>query len=147
MHWGLFVRRDVAYIPTSARTEAGFYLDVEPVGMAEINDTQRFREVLKAALSRGNPKIATPKREDYGKSPVLKYAKVKSWSQMERESSFWGITENQGGYRFGPYKRRLDRGWEEDSNRIVNIAPTSTIDEVVEQIVKTIQLTVTGIGQ
>ena len=64
MHWGLFVRRDVAYIPTSARTESGFYLDVEPVEIAEINDTETFKEAVKAALSRGNPKMATPKRAD-----------------------------------------------------------------------------------
>ena len=144
MHWGLIVRRDVAYIPTSARTEAGFYLEVEPIEMAKVNDTEGFREAVKAALSRGNPKMATPKREGYGKPPILKYAKVKSLSQMERESSFWGITENNGNYEFGPYKRRPDRGWEEDPSRIVKIAPASTIDEVVEQIVKAIQLSAAG---
>lgn len=144
MHWGLFVRNNVAYIPTSAKTEAGFYLEIEPVEMAKIEDSANFREALKAALSRGNPIVATPKREDYGKPPVMKYAKVKSWAQMERESSFWGITENNGNYEFGPYRKRADRGWEEDPSRITKLPPKLTVDEVAEEIVKSIQLSTAG---
>src|SRR5215470_4437016 len=144
VHWALFVRQEMAYIPTSAKTEAGFYLEIEPVETAKIADTVKFREALKAALSRGNPRVATPRREDYGKPAVMKYAKVKSWAQMERESSFWGITENNGNYEFGPYKRRSDRGWEEDPTQIVKLPPKLTIDEVAERIVEAVQLSAAG---
>lgn len=139
MHWGFFVRRDVAYIPTCARTEAGFYFDIEPIEIARISNTDEFRKAIKAALSRGNPTVPTPRREDYGKTPILKYAKVKSWPQMERESSFWGITENNGSYEFGPYRRRSDKGWEEDTSRIVKIPSFAAMDGIVEQIVSEVQ--------
>jgi hypothetical protein len=142
VHWGIFIRHNVAYIPTSAKTEAGFYLDIEPVEVAEVSDTARFTEAVKAALSRGNPTVATPSREDYGKPPLVKYAKVKSWSQLERGSSFWGISEKSGRYEFGPYKRRADRGWEEDPGRVVTLPPALTINEVIRQIVEVVQLSV-----
>ncbi len=139
MHWGLFVRGRVAYIPTSAKTEAGFYLEIEPIEVTEVDDNEKFKKALKVSLLRGNPSVATPRREDYGKPPLLKYAKVKSWSQMERESSYWGITENGGHYEYGRYKRRSDKGWEENPASIVKLAPGLTIDEVVEQIVRSVQ--------
>jgi len=144
MHWGLFVRQGLAYIPTSAKTEAGFYLETEPVEVAEIADTLKFQEALKSALLRGNPKVATPRRENYGEPPVIKYAKVKSWAQMERESSFWGITEDNGNYQFGAYKRRSDRGWEEDPSEIVKLPPNLTIHHVAERIVEAVQLSASG---
>ena len=143
MHWGLFLRQGIAFIPTSAKTEAGFYLDIEPVEIAEIVDTLSFREALKSALLRGNPKVPTPRREDYGKPPIIKYAKVRSWAQMEKESSFWGITEDHGNYQFGVYKRRSDRGWEEDPAQVVKLPPDLTVDEVARRVVEAVQLSAT----
>jgi hypothetical protein len=132
------VRRGTVYIPTLAETTAGFYRAIEPVATAELCDAAGLKKVLKEMLLRGNPRIPTTQVK--GKPVVLKYFPVKSWSQFEKEAAYWTISEKAGIYEFGPWKRREDRGWEEDSTKLRRMPPNSTLDEVVDEVVKSVQV-------
>ena len=133
----LMVRRGVVYVPTLAETAAGFYRMIEPVATAELPNTDELKRILKEVIRRGNPKIPTTQVK--GKPVVLKYSPVKSWSQFEKEAAYWTISEKEGIYQFGPWKRRADRGWEEDSTKLRKLLPGTTLDEVVDEVVKSVQ--------
>jgi hypothetical protein len=115
-------------------------MHVEPFEVVNVNDTKGFADALKRSISRGNPLVRTPLRDEYKKPEILKYAKVRSWSQFERESSSWSVSEKNGIWQFGQDKRRKDKGWEEDPSKIVKLPAGLTTDQVVERIVQAVQL-------
>ena len=133
------VLRDNVYVPTIAKTEAGFYQTIEPVAVVKLSDSPALIDALKAMLLKGNPIIPTPKPAGRATSPILRYSPIKSSSKFDREASYWHIYEKDGVYEFGPLKRRPDRGWEEDPDRMQRMPPDSTVDDVVNQVVKSVQ--------
>lgn len=133
------VLRDSVYVPTVAKTEAGFYRIMEPVAVVKLSDAQGLKDVLKAMLLKGNPIIPTPKLVRRATSPILKYAPIKSLSKFDKEAAYWHISEKEGIYEFGPLKKRADRGWEEDSSRMRKMPPDSALDDVVNQVVQSVQ--------
>jgi hypothetical protein len=133
------VLRDSVYVPTVAKTEAGFYQIIEPVAVVKLSDAQGLINVFKAMLLKGNPIISTPKLGGHATSPILKYAPIKSLSKFDKEAAYWQISKKEGIYEFGPLKKRIDRGWEEDPTRMHKMPPDSTLDDVVTQVVKLVQ--------
>lgn len=133
------VLRDTVYMPTVVETEAGFYQTVEPVAVVKLSDSQGLGNVLKSMLLKGNPIVPTPKPAGRATSPILKYAPIKALSKFDKEASYWRINEKGGIYEFGPLKKRTDRGWEEDPERMRKMPPDSTVDDVVNQVVKSVQ--------
>src|SRR5215471_14446307 len=98
---GFYTHQGMVYVPTFARTDAGFYMHIEPIEVVSTSDTKSFAEALKRSISRGNPVVCTPLRHEYKKPEVLKHAKVKSWSLFEKESSSWSVSETNGIWEFG----------------------------------------------
>lgn len=134
-----YLRRGVVYMPTSSETEAGFYIQTAPVAIVKVSDSKEFGEALKRFIAAGNPKIPTPKPEAFPKPDLHKYAKVSSWSKFERESSYWSLRFDNGASAFGPYRRRQDRGWEPDFEKIENFPAEFSMDDAVSRIVGTVQ--------
>jgi hypothetical protein len=122
-----------AYVPTVARTEAGFYLSIDPVEVVSAVDTEALRNAIKQAIIRGNPKVPTPSPADFPKPVVLKYAKVKTSSAFERGCSNWTIEETDGLYQIKRGRKRADRGWEDDPAQIETLPPGTGIDEIAQR--------------
>jgi hypothetical protein len=133
MLWNIYLRKGTAYVPTVAQTEAGFFLDTDPVEVVPAVDTEALRNAVKKAIGRGNPKVATPTRAAFPKPVVLKYAKVKSWSTFEKGCSNWTIVENDGLYRIKRGRNRPDGGWEDDPAQIEALPPGTDIDEIAQR--------------
>ncbi len=112
------VLRDSVYVPTVAKTEAGFYQSIEPVVVVKLSDSQGLIDILKTMLLKGNPIISTPKRAGRATSPILKYSPIKSLSKFDKEAVYWQIYKRGGSYEFGPLKKRIDKGWEEDPEKM-----------------------------
>ena len=142
MVFGVYIRGNIAYVPTVARTDVGFYIDVEPFEVVPLADTDGFVNALKNSIARGNPAVPTPLRHEYKKPLVLKYAGVKSQREFERTAGYWSLSEENGVWRFGPYKNRDDRGWEEDPPRLKQLHPDESLEQMLEQVVKAIQQSV-----
>lgn len=126
-------------MPTSSETEAGFYIQTAPVAVVKVADSREFEEALKRFIAAGNPKIPTPKLDAFPKPDLHKYAKVSSWSKFEKESSYWSLSFDNGAYAFGPYRRRQDRGWEPDFEKIEKFPAESSMDDAVSRIVRRVQ--------
>ena len=107
----LGLRKDLAFIPgaflpTMARTRAGFYIGSEPV---EVVDRADPKEALLRTMVRGRPVIPTPPRDMFPKSVSLQHAKVRSLSAFEKDAKSWSFSRNKKGYFIVPH-RSLGRG-------------------------------------
>jgi hypothetical protein len=129
--WALFIRKTQVLIPTMARTEAGFYLAIEPVSVIDPHDRQSIRSALLDVIRRGNPTVPTPSRANYPPDPLLKHANVKTASALERSSRRWKITKYATGYGIATYRPGKYGGSEEDETT----RQAFSLDEPVESVV------------
>lgn len=140
MLWHLYLRNGTVYMPTVARTEAGYYLDIDPVEVVPAADSENLQSTIGKALSKGNPVAPTPTRATFPKPVVSKYAKVKSWSAFEKGTLVWSIVENSGNYQIEPHRKAPDKGWEDDPTRIEHLPPGTTLEEVAQRVAAMIRL-------
>lgn len=134
MLWQLYLRRNTTYVPTVARTEAGYYIDIEPVRVVSAKDSNALQRAIEQAMTEGNPNIPAPTRAAFPKPVVLKYAKVKSWSAFEGDALYWQILETDGTYQVKPGRRRPDGGWLGDAQRAESFPPGTAPDEVARRV-------------
>jgi hypothetical protein len=140
--WHLYLRNGMVYVPTMAQAEAGPRLDIDPVEVVSVTDTEALQRAIKEVMSKGNPVIPAVTRDTFPKPVVLKYAKVKSWSAFEKGTLLWTIEEKSGIYQIAPGRKRPDRGWEDDPEKIESLPPGTTLDEVAKRVVALVQLSV-----
>ena len=87
--WHVYVRKGTAFVPDVARTEAGFFLDVEPVRVAKLSDLRSLATAIEQAMATGNLRVPTPTRTAFPKPVILKPAGVKNWNAfVERGACF-----------------------------------------------------------
>jgi hypothetical protein len=85
----------IVYVPTTAKTEAGFYMSREPVAVVPAANTEALRRALQDVMDRANPIIPTPKRDAFPTPMLPKYAGARSWSAFMRGASEWSIIEKE----------------------------------------------------
>ena len=68
----------LVYLPTVAKTEAGFYLDREPVSVVCVANTDALRRALVDLIMKGNATIPTPKGDAYPPPVLPRYAGAKN---------------------------------------------------------------------
>jgi hypothetical protein len=142
--WNLYIRNGTAYVPTVAQAQAGghlgYFMEIDPVAVVSVTDTEALQRAIKEVVSKGNPIVpAPPTRAAFPKPVVLKHAKVKSWSAFAEGTLPWTIVEQSGNYQIKPKRRRSDKGWEDDPTRIESLPFGTTIDEVVQRLVAMVQ--------
>jgi hypothetical protein len=94
--WHVYVRKDTALVPDVARTKAGFFLDIEPVRVAELEDLQSLALAVEQAMKSGNPEVPTPSRDEYKKPFLIGVAGVRTWKAFERKSACFTIFRGEG---------------------------------------------------
>lgn len=137
--WHFYVRRGFAYVPTVAKTDAGFFVDVPPVSVVALSDRQTLIGVLERAISSGNVSIRTPRRDQYPSVPaVAAAAGLKSWSTFEKGSRCFAIYKTAAGYEIPLLKMADTGGWKEVSGagRVLSssTSPVEVATCAVEQI-------------
>ena len=132
MYWSFYLRKGVAYIPTTAKTEAGFWLAIEPVDVAPAHSVEELQRLLLKTIGRGNPVVQTPTRQDCPPPVMQRYCGMKSFSAFERTAALWAISVNVDSYVIYPWRRSSDhRGaWEEDDGRRTMLPSTTPIHDV-----------------
>ena len=138
-NWGIYIVGRQVIIPTVGRTEAGLYLDIEPVAVVSLDDTEGLIQNILAMVQQGNPRVPAPQRGMFPKPVVLKYTKAKSWAAFERAAVCWSISLADGEFRIGPFARAADKGWEEDPDLMHRIADSAPLESVVQRLVGLMQ--------
>lgn len=135
--WLLILRKGRVFVPTMARTKAGFYMGIEPIAVVDAHDQAAVEQAIIKTVKRGNPAVPTPSRADYSKkSALLKRANVKSNSAFEEFAQSWKLSKREGAYFIVPYKRRQDSGADEDMIRGEAIPAEVSLEEVVRRLVQ-----------
>lgn len=135
--WLLILYKGQAFVPTTARTEAGFYRSIDPIDVVDARDEHLLEQALLQAIRRGNPAVPTPSRAEYSKkSALLGLAKVKSRASFEKFAKRWQLSKSQGAYFIVPYRARGDSGAEEDTERGEAIPAEVPLEEIVHRLVR-----------
>src|ERR1700742_3405411 len=136
-----FLRKGVVYVPTVVRLETGAYMDVEPIGVAAVADTDAIRRPFLAAIDKGvavNPKPTNDIRT--APAAVLKYAGAKSWSAFMRGAATWSIQDGSDTrFKIVGYKTHPKGYWTEDRNQDIEFPIGSTADDVIDRMIAILQ--------
>jgi hypothetical protein len=132
--WHVYIRKDVAIIPTVGQTEAGFYMDIEPVYSGPASDVDALQLALKEAIRTGNPKLPTPPRRAFPRPVVLDHAKVKTWKAFENGTALWTIVKKDAGYVIKRGRELPSGGWEDDPRGIESLPLDASVDDVAKRV-------------
>jgi hypothetical protein len=144
MLYHCILKNGIVYVPTVARVEAGGYMDIEPVAVVPISNTEGLRRVFRNTISGGNTVIPTPTRANHPPPVLLKYAGVKSWAVFQRGASTWNIKEKDGNYQIVGYRTHRKGYWEEDSDHKIEFPSGSTVDDVIVRMISILQDAASG---
>lgn len=137
---GAIVRNQKAYLCVKAETEAGFYIDVEPVFIADLN-VDDFTSSLEKVIALGHPKISTPTPSEMKqrKDPILTATKTKNWKALAKNSVSYSLSWTQDGIVL--YISRLDKKgrFEIDPNKTTIFPKETELRTIVETILVDIQ--------
>ena len=139
MVWGVYFRKGKVFVPTVARAEAGYYLNVEPVAVVNAGDLNCILSAVRAAIDRGNPTIPTPTRANFPKPVLPKLAGVRSWPQFARESLYWKLRKASDGFQILPGRLEPDGGWVDDEAKAEALPSGTTAEGVAKRMAQIIQ--------
>jgi hypothetical protein len=132
MYCSFYLRKDTAFVPTTARTEAGYWMDIEPVDVRKVENPETLRSMLVAAINRGNPVVRTPTRDNFPRPIMERYCGLKSLSAFERTASCWAISQRDGKFHIYEWRRsERYRGTREKADETEVILPGDTLIESV----------------
>jgi len=133
----IWVKQGKAYLPTQAQTEAGYFMGIEPIHIANLAKEDMITAIEKV-LATGHPRVPTLTREEFRhrKDPLLAITKSKTWKDFERDAIAFTITwtENEIVLNITDKSSKFQH----DLNR-QHIFPLETpLDMIVESILKTL---------
>lgn len=134
MKWAFYLRSGVAFIPTTAKTQAGFYIDVEPVEVVPVTERTSLERALLRTIQRGNPIVPTPARATFPAPVVLAHAKMRSWAAFEKSASGWSIAKVEGAFTIAPYRAGKHGGWKEDLESKEAIPDDVALRDIVARV-------------
>lgn len=135
--WNVTFRARRFFLPTVAKTDAGYFLDVEPVYVVSAEDTPGLEAALGEVIARGNPRIPAPIRAEFPKPVVLGPAGVKSWSTFERKSVCWTITREGRDYMVSVTGRAPNGKWANDPAKTTiagDLGPSAIVALIMQQL-------------
>ena len=88
-----------------AKTEAGYWMGIEPVDVQEVESPEALQTLLMAVIKRGNPVVPTPTRGNFPRPVMERYCGLKSLSAFERTAICWAISQDDGDFRIYEWRR------------------------------------------
>jgi hypothetical protein len=134
--WNLYIAAGKLIVPTSAKAEAGFGIEVEPVVVASLSDSAGSSDA-----KQGNPSVPTPDGKTRLPPVVLRHAGVKSWSAFVSKAKGWAVKKAPGSYLVVPLKKvRLEGrvGLQEDRESAVAVTDHGDVSAVSVKIFQVI---------
>jgi hypothetical protein len=130
-----YLRKGSVFVPTMAKTEAGYWLAVEPVEVRKVPSVDVLKVILLAVIARGNPVVPTPTRVDFPPPVMERYCGMKSLPAFERTATCWAVSRERGEYKICEWRRsERYRGAREEASETRILLPLSTtLEEVLHQ--------------
>ena len=134
-----YLRNGAAYVPTVVKLQTGAYVDVEPVAVTTVSDTDGLRRAFLDAVARKNAIVPPPPKDNWPPPVLLKYAGVKTWSAFARNASIWSIEETKGHYQIVGYRDHPDGYWVPDPEKKIDFPPGSKVEVVIDRMIAILQ--------
>ena len=130
VYWGTDSRR--VFVPTMAKTDAGFWLEIDPVEEAATHDVSSIAAALQRCAARGNPAVPTPSRSRFPDWVVLKPANKKRLLDFENEYGLLSVERKPGdAYLIRKHHRSAEgRGYEPEREARLTLRSESTFLEI-----------------
>lgn len=130
-----YLRHGAVYVPTVVKLKTGAYMDVEPVAVVPVANSDALHRAFLAAMARQNAIIPNPPKDDWPPPVLLKYAGVKTWSAFARGTSLWSINEKDAAYQIVGYRSHPQGYWVEDREQKIGFPAGSTVEDVIERMI------------
>lgn len=132
MYCSFYLRKGTAFVPTMAKTKAGYWMGIEPVDVRKVETADALKGLLLAVIERGNPRVPTPTRDDFPRPVMERYYGLKSLSAFERTASCWAISQDDSDFHIYEWRRsERYRGAREKAHETEVILPRDTPLETV----------------
>jgi hypothetical protein len=139
MLYTCYLKKGTVYLATMVNQGIARYMDVDPVTVVPVMDTERLRQAMRDTIPKENP-FRAPTVEDARKPPViLKYTGDKSWSAFMRGASVWSIYEKDGIFQIEPYRVHADGYWVPDRDHFIKFPARTSIDAVIDRMIAILQ--------
>lgn len=133
-----YLKKGMVYLPTTIRQESS-YLDIEPVTVVPVADTEALRRAMRDGILRQN-RYVPPSVDKAPKPPVLlKHTGDKSWSAFQRNASLWSIYEENGKHQIEGYRTDRKGYWEQDPDNVIKFPPGTPLDDVIDRMIAILQ--------
>lgn len=136
----IYLRKGKVIVPTASQTDAGFYIELEPVTVADAIDADAVVRAVIAALDRGNPRIKTPERDAYLPPVVLPYAGVKSWKTFEKGAQTWSVDVEDKYIVIRPQRTHQEGGWVDDEDKLEYFASDTPFEQIAQRVAKLVKI-------
>jgi hypothetical protein len=145
MHWHVYLKDNVVFVPTTGALDKGVYREMEPVAVVPLSNIEGARRALEATMARGNPPAPRYSAGNFPPPVLLKYAGVKTWSAFARGTLTWSIEESEGLYQIVAYRKNAKGYWEPDPDRKTVFPSGTETDAVIERMISIMEeATTTG---
>lgn len=139
MNCEIYLRNGTVYVPTMGRVDKGFFLGIEPVAVVAVSETEALHKAVAETIVRGNRGVPMPKRSEWPKPILLKYARVKSWSAFERGMQLWGLEERDSVFVIDSYSKSPNRMWVKVPEKRITFPAGTPVNEVVDRMIAILQ--------
>jgi hypothetical protein len=127
-------------IPYNAKTEAGFWISVEPVEIAHADDEASILNGVRKIAALGVITVPTPARDAFPKPIILKYAGSNSWSAFQKIHMLVDLEENANGqFSVQPWRRAEGRSYEPDLAAFKLLPIGATLGDAVADVIQHIK--------
>ncbi|PYR27202.1 MAG: hypothetical protein DMF98_06605 [Acidobacteria bacterium] len=132
----IYLYKNRLYVPRLARTDAGFYLEQEPVSSVEPAPAE-LRVLLESRIREGNPVTAAPMRKEYPSLPrVVRAAGARTARAFEREARLWAVELTSNRMKLEALERHPDGGWVQPQRAQEFPSTSEGMDALVSTILK-----------
>jgi hypothetical protein len=86
-----YLYRELVLLPTVKQTEAGFYLDCDPVIVHPVAERKKLHAALVSRMQSNNQVVATPAVCAEAGSVLLDWLSLEKWSSFEKQAVLYTI--------------------------------------------------------
>jgi hypothetical protein len=135
----IYLKKGIVYVPTTSKVLNGGYQEVEPISIIPATDDDALSASLNEILARSNPILAKYSYANNPKPWPVTAANFKTYSAFAKDTSVWIIRDENGCFNIEPQRKRRDRGWEPDPDKVIAFSPGTAVHKVIERMIAILQ--------
>lgn len=130
-----YLYREKVLLPTVKQTEAGFYVDSQPIVIHALKDRQSVHKELVRAFSKANEVVPTPTESQEAGSVILDKLGLQKWSSFEKSAVLYTIMFGVRYITIYSSGRGPDGMWSESSSKQRQFHPKLSKESMADLLI------------